>query len=216
MSEIVIHGVPGSPYMRTVQATCEEKAAPYRIEAITPGMQGADRYALHPFARIPVVDHGDFRLYETQAITRYVDATFGPPTLTPAAPRAMARMNQIIGVMDWYFFALVGRTLVFQRIIGPTLFGRPADESICAAATPDAERCIGELNRLLEDNAFLAGDALSLADLHVAPHLYFFAMTPEGARIMGENAALSAWFARMMQRDSMQRTEPPGALRKVA
>jgi glutathione S-transferase len=216
MSEIVIHGVPGSPYMRTVQATCEEKSAPYRISPITPGAQGADRYALHPFARIPVVDHGDFRLYETQAIGKYVDAAFGSPALTPSDPRAMARMNQIIGIVDWYFFPLVGRTLVFQRIIGPTLFGMTADESVCAAAVPDAERALAELNRLLGDKQFLAGEDVSHADLHVAPQLYYFAMTPEGARIMSQNAALDAWFARIMQRDSMKRTEPPGALKRVA
>jgi glutathione S-transferase len=216
MSEIVIHGVPGSPYMRTVQLTCEETHARYRIAPIVPGAQGADRFALHPFARIPVIDHGDFRLYETQAIAKYVDAVFGAPTLTPADPRALARMNQIVGVMDWYFFPQVGRTLVFQRIIGPALFGKPADESVCAGAVGDAARIVGELERLIGDQAFLAGAALSHADLHVAPHIHYFAMTPEGARIMNENPALQAWFERMRGRDSMRRTEPPGALNKAA
>lgn len=217
MSEIVIHGVPGSPYMRAVMLACEEKHAPYRIAAVTPGQpQSAERKGLHAFNRIPVIDHGDFRLYETQAITRYIDAVFGPPTLTPTDPRQMARMNQIIGIIDWYFFQLVGRTLVFQRVVGPVLFGRPADEAACAAAVPDAENCIGELNRLLGDNAFLAGDAISHADLVAAPHLFYFAMTPEATQIFAKNPQLKAWLDRMNARESMQRTAPPGALLKSA
>jgi len=216
MSEIVIHGVPGSPYLRTVQLVCEEKRAPYRVAPIGPGMQGSERLALHPFGRIPVIDHGDFRLYETQAIAKYIDAAFGSPALTPAAAPAMARMHQIIGVMDWYFFPQVGRTLVFQRIIGPALFGKPADENICAGAVADAERVIGELNRLLADQPFLAGGALSHADLHVAPQLYYFAMTPEGTRILADNPALAAWLDRLCGRPSMRQTEPPGALKRAA
>jgi len=217
MSEIIIHGVPGSPYMRAVQLACEEKHAPYSIAPVIPGGgDTAERRALHAFGRIPIIDHGDFRLYETQAITRYIDAVFGPSTLTPSDPRQMARMNQIIGIIDWYFFQLVGRTLVFQRVVGPVLFNRPADEAACAAAIPDAERTIGELNRLLGDNAFLAGDRLSHADLVAAPHLFYFAMTPESAAIFAKSPQLKAWLERMNTRESMQRSAPPGSLLKSA
>ncbi|MFT3728343.1 MAG: glutathione S-transferase family protein [Terricaulis sp.] len=217
MSELVIHGVPGSPYMRAVQLACEEKRAPYRIAPVTPGGgDTAERRALHAFGRIPVIDHGDFRLYETPAITRYIDAAFGPPTLTPSDTRQMARMNQIIGIIDWYFFQLVGRTLVFQRVVGPVLFGRAADEAVCAAAIPDAERCIGELNRLMGDNAFLASDAISHADLVAVPHLFYFAMTPESEAIFAKNPQLKAWLERMCARESVQRTAPPASLQKSA
>jgi glutathione S-transferase len=217
MSEVIIHGVPGSPYMRAAMLACEEKRAPYRVAPIAPGQQQSpERLALHAFGRIPTIDHGDFRLYETQAITRYIDAAFGPPTLTPADTRQMARMNQIIGIIDWYFFQLVGRTLVFQRVVGPVLFGRAADEAACAAAVPDAERTIGELNRLLGNNAFLAGDAVSHADLVAAPHLFYFAMAPEAGPIFEKNPGIKAWLDRMCARDSMQRTAPPEALRKSA
>jgi glutathione S-transferase len=217
MSEVIIHGVPGSPYMRAVMLACEEKRAPYRIAPVSPGLpQSEERRGLHAFGRIPVIDHGDFRLYETQAITRYIDAVFGPPTLTPSDPRQMARMNQIIGIIDWYFFQLVGRTLVFQRVVGPVLFGRAADEAVCAAAVPDAERTIGELNRLLGDNAFLAGEAISHADLVAAPHLVYFAMTPEAGSIFQKNPQLKAWLDRMCERESMQRTAPPAPLQQSA
>ena len=47
-----------------------------------------EHLARNPFGRIPVVDHGDFRLYETQAILRYLDDLYPAPPLRPKNPRA--------------------------------------------------------------------------------------------------------------------------------
>jgi glutathione S-transferase len=212
MSEFIVYGVPGSPFMRSVCAAMEEKAKLYRVHAFGPGEKRSD---FHPFARIPVIDHGDFRLYETQAILRYIDATFPQPTLQPVAPEAIARMNQIIGINDWYLFPQVARIIVFQRIIGPVIMGTTPDEAACAAAVPDAERCLKELDRLLGEQAFLAGDRLSLADLLLAPQLAYLAATPECAKIMA-GTRLLAWLGRMEARASMRATLPPEALRKAA
>ena len=37
MSEVIIHGVPGSPYVRKALLVCEEKGAPYRLAAMGMG-----------------------------------------------------------------------------------------------------------------------------------------------------------------------------------
>src|SRR6185312_16919699 len=34
MSEIVVHGIPGSPFLRAVLATLQEKGRPYRLRAM--------------------------------------------------------------------------------------------------------------------------------------------------------------------------------------
>jgi len=216
MSEIVIHGVPGSPFLRAVLATLEEKRQPYRVRAMAPGEAKSPEYlALHPFGRVPAFEHGDFRLYETQAIVRYIDAVFPAPALQPSDPRAAARMNQIIGINDWYLFPEIARVIVFQRIVGPALLGLEPNEAAIAAAAPKLPTCIGALARLLGDHAFLAGDQLSLADLILAPQLDYLAATPEGRAAM-RGTALSAWLERMVARPSMQATLPPDKLRQVA
>ncbi len=112
MTEVVVHGVPGSPYVRSVLLALEEKAAPYRLAAMGIGEgRSPGHLARHPFGRIPVIDHGDFQLYETQAIVRYVDAVFPGPTLRPADPRAAARADQVCGIVDWYLFPQVSATI---------------------------------------------------------------------------------------------------------
>jgi glutathione S-transferase len=216
MSEFIIHGVPGSPFMRSVCVALEEKRAPYRIQALAPGEIRGEAYRkLHPFGRIPAIDHGGYKLYETQAILRYIDAEFPQPPLQPTTPKAIGRMNQIIGINDWYLFPEAARIIVFQRIIGPVLMGITPDESVIAAAKPDAKRCLNELDRLLGDQPFMAGDRLSLADILLAPQIAFLAATPEGGAIL-KDTALSAWLDRMEARPSMKATLPPDALRKAA
>jgi glutathione S-transferase len=216
MSDIVVYGVPGSPFVRSVQMGLEEKGAAYRLHALAPHeSKGEEHLARHPFGRVPAFAHGDFRLYETQAILRYVDAVFPEPPLMPADPRLAARMNQIIGINDWYFFPKVAAVTVFQRIIGPTLLGLPTDEAAIAAAQPMARTCIAELDRLLGAQRFMAGDQVSIADLMLAPQVDFFSVTPEGKALL-EGSGLKAWLARMNARPSMQATLRPEPLRGAA
>ena len=215
MSEFIVHGIPGSPFMRAVLATLEEKGAPYRLQALNMGEARGEAYRrLHPFSRIPAVQHGDFTLYETQAILRYVDAVCDGPALQPKDPRAAARMNQLMGINDWYFFPQVGVPVVFQRIVGPVIMGMKPDEAVIAAAQPNAANCIRVLNEMLGDQAFLTGEALSLADLQLFPQLDYFGQCPEGRALIG-GTKLEAWLQRMAARPSMQATLPPEPLRQA-
>ena len=217
MSDIVVYGVPGSPFMRAVQMGLHEKNVPYRLEAIAPHEAKSEAYLKerHPFGRVPAIAHGDFSLYETQAILRYVDAVFPEPAWTPADPRAVARMNQIIGINDWYFFPKAAAVIVFQRIISPAFRGTAPDEAAIAAAVPMARTCVGELDRLLGAQRFLAGDRLTIADIMLAPQLDFFAETPEGRSLL-DGTRLQAWLAHMNARPSMLATQRPEALRRAA
>lgn len=216
MSDIVVYGVPGSPFVRAVQMGLEEKGVAYRVEVVGPHeIKSEAHLARHPFGRVPAFAHGDFRLYETQAILRYLDQVFPEPALVPSDPRAAARMNQIIGINDWYFFPQAAAPIVFQRVVGPALLGMPTDEAVVAAAVPTARTCIAELDRLLGEQRYLAGDQLSIADIMLAPQIDFLAATPEGKRLI-EGTRLKAWLARMNARASMVATERPEPLRGAA
>jgi glutathione S-transferase len=216
MNEFVIHGHPASPFLRSVCLALEEKRTPYRIARLEVGeMRGEAHRTLHPFKRIPILEHGDYRLYETQAILRYIDALVAKPALQPSDPKVIGRMNQIIGINDWYLFPMVARIIVFHRVVGPLLLGTTPDETAIAAAVPDARLCLGELNRLLRDQSFLAGEQLTLADLMLAPQIYYLAATPEGRDIL-KGTALLEWLGRMNARPSMMATLPPEPLRLAA
>lgn len=206
MSDFVVYGVPGSPYLRTVLLALEEKGASWRLVPMVFGtLTTPEHLARHPFGRIPVLDHGDFRLYETQAILRYLDRILPSPALTPADPRQEARMNQVIGITDCYVMPYLSMAIAFQRLVAP-MFGLPTDAAAIEAAGPRAEVTMAELARLLGDQPFMAGDAVSLADLMLIPHLEFFAHTPEGAAGFERHPSLAGWVQRLQARPSLART----------
>ena len=103
MSAFKVHTVPGSPFARAVLATLEEKETAYTVVAVAPGTLKSEAHlALHPFGRVPVLEHDGFRLYETQAILRYLDRIRPAPSLTPANAQAAAGMDWVMNISDWY------------------------------------------------------------------------------------------------------------------
>ena len=207
MSEFVVHSMPGSPYGRAVFATLEEKHADYRLAPVTPETaKGALHLSRHPFGRVPVLEHGDLTLYETQAILRYLDRVLPAPALTPRAPQGAALMDQVMNVCDWYLFQGVANVIGFQRIVRPRLLGQPGDEAAIAKAMPKAHTVINELSRLLGGKQYFTGDAVTLADLMVAPQLDFLSQTPEWTAMTAKTVNLGAWLDRMRARDSFVAT----------
>jgi glutathione S-transferase len=207
MSEFVVHSMPGSPYGRAVFATLEEKRANYRLAPVTPETaKGEPHLSRHPFGRVPVLGHGDLMLYETQAILRYLDRVLPAPVLTPGAPQAAALMDQVMNVCDWYLFQGVANVIGFQRIVRPRLLGQPCDEAAIAKAMPKAHTVIKELSRLLAGKQYFTGDAVSLADLMVAPQLDFLSQTREWAALTAKTVNLGAWLTRMTARESFAAT----------
>jgi glutathione S-transferase len=207
MSEFIVHSVPGSPFGRAVLAALEEKGARYRLAPLAPSASKSPEHLVrHPFGRVPVLEHDGFMLYETQAILRYLDRVLPSPALTPADPRRAARMDQVMNINDWYLFQGVCNIIAFQRIIGPRLLGLKTDEAAIEAAMPRARTVVAELARLLGEQPYFAGDAVSLADLLVAPQIDFMAPTPEWSELGVINVNLAAWLTRMQARPSFVAT----------
>jgi glutathione S-transferase len=207
MSEFTVHSIPGSPFGRSVLAALQEKGASFRFSPVAPGgLRSPEHLARHPFGRVPVLEHHGFLLYETQAILRYLDRVLPAPALTPADPRRAARMDQVMNVNDWYLFHGVGNVIIFHRVVGPRVMGLRPDEAAIEAAMPKARAVFAELARLLGEQSFFAGDALTLADLLVAPQIDFFTETPEWADLGAPHPNLVAWLARMEARPSFMAT----------
>jgi glutathione S-transferase len=216
MEPIIVHGVPGSPYVRMPLLACEEKGAPYRLAAMPFGTtKTPEHLARHPFGRIPVIEHDGFWLYESDAIIRYIDQVFPGPSLTPSDPKKQARMNQVMGIVDCYVAPPV-LGIGFNRIVAP-MFGLPVDEETVAKGVEPATVCVRALEKLLGDQTYMTGSSVSLADLMLIAHLDMFPATPEGAKIM-KGSSLLGWIDRMRARPSVQATDMEklmGAARKV-
>lgn len=216
MSGITVYGIPGSPFLRTVEIVLKEKDVPYQLHTMAPGEQRSEEHLKrHPFGRIPTIEHDGFSIYETQAIIRYLDQIFTHPKLTPDAPIEQARMNQAIGIIEWYFFPKAAAPIGFNRVIGPALLGITPNEAAIAEALPMAEKSIAAFENLLGDKLYLTGDHVSLADMMLGAQLDIFTYSGEGAKLL-EGTRLEPWLERMKARPSFAATEPPALLRSAA
>lgn len=214
VTEPVLHGAAYSAYVRIAGLALTEKGVAFRLEPVdifAPGGPPVDYLERQPFGRIPAFEHAGFRLYETGAIIRYVDEALPGPALQPTDPRARARMNQVIGILDAYLYRSLVWGIYVERVSAPRE-GRASDEALIAKGMNEAATCLGALDALLNDGDWLAGPALSLADLHAAPMIAYGVMAPEGAALLAARPRLARWWDTMRARSSMAATRPDGVL----
>jgi glutathione S-transferase len=211
MTEPILFGAAYSVYVRIARLALEEKRIPYRLVEIDIFAEGGpppDYLRRHPFARIPAFDHDGFQLYEAGAISRYVDEVFAGPPLQPSDPKARARMNQIIGILDSYAYRTLVWDIFVERVRAPAN-NRASDEAKIAAALPKARICLKVLEDLMGPHPWLTGPTLTLADLHAAPMFAYFRLADEGAKLMADHASLQRWWQAIAARPSMTATRSP-------
>ncbi|MDX1513329.1 MAG: glutathione S-transferase family protein [Gammaproteobacteria bacterium] len=208
MSTALLYGLNYSVYTRIARIALEEKHVTYRLEEVDIfSGQGApaDYLKHHPFGKIPVLRHGGFCLYETRAITCYVDEAFPGPSLQPDAPEDRVRMWQTISVLDSYAYRPMIWDVFVERVSNPRE-GVASDEQTVARALPAIGKCLHVLSELLGERQFFGGNAPSLADLHATPILMYFHMTPEGSGLLERRHTLRRWLKQMTGRESVTRS----------
>jgi glutathione S-transferase len=210
MGDPIVFGAAYSVYVRIVRLVLAEKRVAYRLHEVDVFARGGpppEHLARQPFGRIPAFEHEGFALYETTAIARYIDEAFDGPPLQPEAPRPRARMNQIVAMLDGHGYRPLVWDLYMERVDAPRS-GRVPDEARIATGAAQAGRCLDELVRLMGEQEYLAGDALTLADLHAAPMLAYALAAREGAALVQARPALARWWQRIASRSSMAATRP--------
>uniref|UniRef100_E1TFC5 glutathione transferase n=1 Tax=Burkholderia sp. (strain CCGE1003) TaxID=640512 RepID=E1TFC5_BURSG len=210
-SEVVkVYGAAWSVYVRIVRLALEEKQVRYdlvEVDVFSEKGVPQEHLTRHPFGRIPAFEHGEFHLYETGAIVRYIDDAFPGRKLQPTDPRARAKVNQIVGILDAYAYRALVWDIYVERVVSARA-GWSADERKIAAALPRAALCLSELNRLSDDREFLIGGDVTFADLYAAPMFACFMQAPEAVSLTEGHGKLTCWWQRFAARDSMSRTSP--------
>jgi glutathione S-transferase len=205
---LTLHGYRFSVYLRIARLALAEKGLPYDRVEVNPFAEIPPSYlALHPFGRVPTLVHDDFVLYETAAITRYLDRAFPGPRLQPADPKALARMDQIVAAIDAYAYWPMVRQVFSNRVFRQHL-GRPVDEAEIAAGLVGSAKALAALEALSAGGDFLIQDRLSLADLHLAAMTAYFTAAPEGSAVLARHPRLSRWWLAMSARPSLAATDP--------
>jgi glutathione S-transferase len=197
--DVVVYGFPLSTYVNVVRLVLTHKHVPFEFRNLEPEMGEQSHLALHPFDRVPILEHGGFRVYETSAIALYVDDAFDGPALQPRDVRARARMHQWISALSSYYYPYAVYHLAHERLVFPAL-GIAPDEKVVAAALPRIRLALDVMERELEHGAgFLVADhdQPTLADFFLLPTLTGLSLIPEGRELLEPNPNIAAWRARM-------------------
>lgn len=206
MADVIVHGSPFSTYARTVRMALVEKGVDYELNPLVPGTEECQK--LHPFGKVPIFQHGDFTLWESLAIVRYIDEVFEGTPLEPGDAQSRGLMNQMISAIMDYFYPSMVRQIILPRLIFPAR-GMEVDEDAIKAAVPDVETQFLVISGFLQDHSYLASDTLTMADLFLSPILYYMNFTPEGREIVGKSPRILRWMETMGSRPSDKDTLPP-------
>ena len=205
MSQVTVYGFPNSTYVRTARMALEEKGVAYDHEPLPP--HSPEIEALNPFGRVPAFRHGALILFETIAIGCYVDEAFDGPPLRPKDGTARARMLQWVSAyLDSTYPATI--PLILQRLVVPSQGGTP-DEGAVTEALPKVRRQLEIFDGALGDSPWLAGAEFSLADMFLAPLVFYLGAMPEGGTLRANLGNLGRWYDAVAERDSFAATAPP-------
>lgn len=190
-------GRSSSINVRKVLWTCAEIGLPYRQAEWGAGdlsLRDPAFLALNPNALVPVVRDGDFVLWESNTICRYLAAKAGRNDLLPAEPAARARVEQW---MDWQATEL--NTAWRQAFMGLVRKSPAfADAALIDASVVAWNRHMALLDQVLgSTGAYVTGASFTLADvaLGLATHRWFMTPMPRP-----DLPAVQAYYERLNER----------------
>jgi glutathione S-transferase len=160
--------------------------------------------AVNPNGKIPVLVEGDFVLWESNAINEYLcDRTPGQ-TLLPAAPRAKAEVHRWLYWITAHLGVVTGG-LNFERFVKRIIGRGEPDPQAIAGHEAGFHQFARVVDAHLAGRAFLANDALSLADYSLAATLIH---AEDAAYPIAGYAHLGAHRARVRELPAWKRVFP--------
>jgi glutathione S-transferase len=179
---------------------CTELGLAYRrIDAgMQHGVVDTDEYgAMNPNRRVPTIRDGDFTLWESNAIVRYLAARERATQWLPNEPRARADTERW---MDWSTSTLAApMTTIFWQLIRTPVERR--DPAAIERSTVETVRLFELLDRQLQARASLCGATPTVADIAIAPFVHRWLALPINHPQL---SALDAYYRRMMSRPAFR------------
>lgn len=203
---LTVYGTPISVYVRIVRLLLEEAGADYQLQSIDifGENRSPDYLQKNPFGKVPTIEvDGEF-LYETVAIVSYLDTVFANGKFSPAEPFQLARMRQIMGIVDSHLYPPAIQSIVIQRMIVPSQGGQTDAAKVKDAIAP-AKTAAEAIESLGKFAPYLLGSDLTIADFYVIPVFIYLAKTPEFAEITAATPKLRSWWEAVSQHPTVQK-----------
>jgi glutathione S-transferase len=152
-----------------------------------------DYLRMNPNGQIPVLQDGDFTLWESNAIVRYLCAKHSMGNLYPTDLQQRFDAERW---MDWQQTTMnnVGRASFVEWIRTP---GAQPDMAVIAKSVATTEPQLAILDAHLQQHAFMAGEQMTMADFPIACEMHRWWGLPPQHPALPRSAYphLSRWYA---------------------
>ncbi|PON65720.1 S-crystallin [Parasponia andersonii] len=174
MAVIKVHGSPFSTAtQRALVCLCEKEL---EFDVVPVDMRaGAHKQepfiSLNPFGQVPAFEDGDLQLFESRAITKYIEEEYGQKgtQLVPLDSKKKAIASVWMEVEAHHFDPVTSK--LGWEIVYKPLFGLTTDQAVVEENEAKLEKVLDVYENRLSKSKYLGGDCFSLADLHHLPNL---------------------------------------------
>ncbi|XP_011038319.1 PREDICTED: glutathione S-transferase F12-like [Populus euphratica] len=158
-----------------------------------------------PFGQVPVVEDGDFKLFESRAIIRYYAAKYEDrgPNLLGNTLEEKALVDQWLEIEAHNFNDLVFN-IVFQVVILPRI-GQQGDSELLKTYEEKLEKVLDVYEQRLSKSKYLAGDSFTLADLSHLPATRYLVNEAGLGHLVKDRKKLNAWWEDISSRPAWKR-----------
>ncbi|XP_061948492.1 glutathione S-transferase F12-like [Populus nigra] len=158
-----------------------------------------------PFGQVPVVEDGDFKLFESRAIIRYYAAKYEDrgPNLLGNTLEEKALVDQWLEIEAQNFNDLVFN-IVFQVVILPRI-GQQGDSELVRTYEEKLEKVLDVYEKRLSKSKYLAGDSFTLADLSHLPATRYLVNEAGLGHLVKDRKKLNAWWEDISSRPAWKK-----------
>ena len=203
-----IYDWPIGPYPARVRIALAEKNLQSRVQFVMVNLRKGEHKKAEFLAKnysgtVPLLELDDGTLIaECTAITEYLDALDGAPTLTGRTPREKGLVHmmskraelELLDAISVYFHHATPGLGPDVEIYQNAEWGfRQRDKAL---------KGMGYFDAILRGQSFITGEVFSMADITVIAGLIFAGLLK--LPVPAECEALRAWYARMQERPSVK------------
>ena len=196
MAKPTVYGTPRSTYVRTVRLLLESAGTDYNLKEIdifNGENKSAEYLAKNPFGKVPTLEVDGELVYETTAITDYLNTAIAANKFSPSNPLHQARMRQIMAIVDSHLYPAAILSIVIQRLIVPSQGGKTDEDNVKNAVAP-AQTAVEAIESLTVGSPYLLGSEMSIADFYLIPVFTYLSQTPEFDSITAQAPKLRTWW----------------------
>ena len=199
----LLYHLPLSPFARKVRLVLAEKRLPFEVRLEKPWDRRPEYLALNPSGTIPtLVEENGLAIPDSGVICEYLDEAYPDAPIMGHTLAERVEIRRLVAWLDGKFAYEVTRNLYGEKIIKRLAAVGQPDAAALRVGFANLKNHLIYIGWLAETRRWLAGNALSLADLAAAAHLSSLDFSGDVDWTISPPAR--DWYARVKSRPSFR------------